>query len=97
MKEQSALVNVRDSLLDGLRLLLNFNHIQSTMVPQWDGYIVEWGVGGERFFISMRGACAVGDATMKIPIMARAHEKYRLCANFFFLLRSYLVHAQKCV
>ena len=90
-------MNVRDSLLDGLRLLLNFNHIQSTMVPQWDGYIVEWGVGGERFFISMRGACAVGDATMKIPIVARAHEKYRLCANFFFLLRSYLVHAQKCV
>ena len=90
-------MNVRDSLLDGLRLLLNFNHIQSTMVPQWDGYIVEWGVGGERFFISMRGARAVGDATMKIPIVARAHEKYRLCANFFFLLRSYLVHAQKCV
>ena len=36
------------------------------MVRQWDGYIAEWGVNGEKVLNSM-GACAIGDAVVKIP------------------------------
>ena len=36
------------------------------MVRQWDGYIAEWGVNGEKVLTSM-GACANRDEAVKIP------------------------------
>ena len=36
------------------------------MVSQWDRYIAEWGVNGEKVLTSM-GARAIGDAAVKIP------------------------------
>ena len=54
------------------------------MVRQWDGYIVEWGVGGEKFLISMR-ARALGDAAMKILEWPACMKKiYTVHQNLFF-------------